>query len=229
MSIGAVTATGATCAQTVDPTRTPVTRADLRAALGRAYERVTGKAASSTLLDNLTAQASLETGGGAHMFNYNFGGIKSESPTGQTANCLTHEVVSGKELTVRQGFRAYGSIDAGAEDYVRVLRKNFGVALGKAELPDVAGFAHALKQAGYYTASESDYANALRSQTGTNSASEHSASRTSMLQNPATGVGGPTDANLDKFFDSASLTRICNALSESALHIASPDHDSSGT
>jgi flagellar protein FlgJ len=214
MSIGAVSATTATSPQSVDPTRTPVTRADLRAALGRAYQSVTGKTASSTLLDNLTAQASLETGGGAQMFNYNFGGIKGESPTGQTAQCMTHEVVGGKELTVRQGFRAYGSIDAGAEDYVHVLRKNFGVALGRAELPDVAGFAHALKQAGYYTANESDYANALRSQTGTTAATQLGAA--------------PAAPTLDTFFSSASLTRICNALSESALRIASPEKDSSG-
>jgi flagellar protein FlgJ len=210
MSIGAVGTTTAVCAGRVDPTRTPVARTDLRAAIDRAYRSVTGKAASSTLLDNLTAQASLETGGGAQMYNYNFGGIKGESPTGQTAQCLTHEVIGGKELTVRQGFRAYGSIDEGAEDYVRVLRKNFGAALGKAEHADVDGFAHALKQAGYFTASESDYANALRGQSG------------------ATSPTTPADPSLDKFFDSASLTRICNALSESALRIASPDHDSSG-
>jgi len=212
MSVGAIGATNAVSSSTVDPTRTPVSRADLRSAIGRAYVRVTGKAASSTLLDNLTAQASLETGGGAQMYNYNFGGIKGSSPTGQTAECLTHEVVGGKEITVRQGFRAYGSIDAGAEDYVHVLRKNFGVALGKAELADAGGFAHALKQAGYYTASESDYANALRSQTGA----------------AAPAPAAQAAPSLDKFFDSASLTRICNALSESALRIASPEHDSSG-
>jgi hypothetical protein len=213
MSIGAVGAATASSAQTVEPTRTPVARTDLRAAIERAYRSVTGKAASTTLLDNLTAQASLETGGGAQMFNYNFGGIKGQSPTGQTARCITHEVVSGKELTVGQGFRAYGSIDAGAEDYVRVLRKNFGAALGQAEHADTDGFAHSLKQAGYYTASETDYANALRSQTGAGAISKTT----------------PTDPSLETFFDSASLTRICNALSESALRIASPDHDSSGT
>jgi flagellar protein FlgJ len=172
-----------------------------------------GKAPSKTLLDNLTAQASLETGRGAQMYNYNFGGIKGSSPTGQTTQCMTHEVVAGKDVTVRQGFRAYGSLDAGAEDYVQVLRKTFGTALGKAELADVGGFAHALKQAGYYTASESDYASALRAQVGTAAASTTS---------PATSV-----PDLDRFFDSASLTRVSNALAESALRIASPDHEPS--
>jgi hypothetical protein len=212
MSVAALGGATAATSQSVDPTRTPVSQSDLRGAIDRAYRRVMGKAPTSTLLDNLTAQASLETGRGGQMYNFNFGGIKGSSPTGQTANCLTHEVIGGKDLTLKQGFRAYGTIDQGAEDYVRVLKNNFGAALGKAELADVGGFAHALKQAGYFTASESDYANALRSQTSA-----------------TTPVAPTADPNLDKFFDSASLTRICNALSESALRIASPDRDSSGT
>jgi hypothetical protein len=214
MSVGSVSAAGAISSQSVDPTRTPVCPEDLRAAIGRAYQRVTGKAASKTLLDNLTAQASLETGRGAQMYNYNFGGIKGSSPTGQTAHCLTHEVVSGKQITLSQGFRAYGSVDAGAEDYVRVLRKNFGAALGQAELADVGGFAHALKQAGYFTANESDYAAALQGQLGANS-----------LAGTTPVAPAPTVPDLDKFFDSARLTRISNALAESALRIASPDVD----
>jgi peptidoglycan hydrolase FlgJ len=213
MSLGAIGALGAASPGTVDPTRTPASQSQLRAAIDRAYKRVTGQAASAPLLDTLTAQASLETGQGAQMYNWNFGGIKGSSPSGQTTQCLTHEVVLGSTQTVKQGFRAYGSIDEGAEDYVRVLRKNFGAALGKAELADIGGFAHALKQAGYYTASESDYANALRGQ------------NTTAAPAPAPSI----DTSLDAFFDSAGLTRITNALSESALRIASPLQDPSGT
>jgi hypothetical protein len=213
MSIGSVSAVGS-AAQSVLPARTPVSVGDLRAAIDRAYQRVTGNAASKTLLDNLTAQASLETGRGAQMYNYNFGGIKGASPTGQTAHCLTHEVEGGKEITIRQGFRAYGSLDAGADDYVRVLRKNFGAALGKAELADVGGFAHALKQAGYYTANESDYARALSAQGGATSSAA------------AAPLPTPAVPDLNSFFDSLKLTRITNALSESALRIASPNTDS---
>jgi hypothetical protein len=71
----------------------------------------------------------------------------------------------------------------------------------------VGGFAHALKQSGYYTANESDYAAALRSQVG----------------GPSSTPAAPSIPDLNKFFDSASLTRISNALAESALRIASPD------
>jgi|HubBroStandDraft_2_1064218.scaffolds.fasta_scaffold474838_1 hypothetical protein len=214
MSVGSVAAV-TVGASNVAPARTPVSQADLRAAIDRAYQRVMGKAASPTLLDNLTAQASLETGRGVQMYNFNFGGIKGASPSGQTAQCLTHEVVGDKDVTVRQGFRAYGSIDEGAEDYVRVLRKNFGSALGKAELADVGGFAHALKQAGYYTARETDYAAALQNQIGAPGATAQAAA-------------APVAASGADFFDSGSLARIQSALSESALRIALPDHERSG-
>jgi hypothetical protein len=165
-----------------------------------------GKIPSATLLDNLTAQASLETGRGAQMYNFNFGGIKGASPSGQTAECLTHEVIGGSQVTVRQGFRAYGTIDEGAEDYVRVLKRNFGAALGQAEHADIGGFAHALKGAGYYTASECDYASALRG------------------QGAATTAARPTpEPSLNSFFNADSLSRVCNAISASALRIVSPD------
>jgi hypothetical protein len=213
MSVAAIGATSGCPQASASATRTPVSQADLRAAIDHAYRRVVGKAPSSALLDNLTAQASVETAHGQQMYNYNFGGIKGSSPAGQSTECMTHEVVGGKELTVKQTFRAYGSIDEGAEDYVRVLKKSFGAALGKAELADVGGFAHALKQAGYFTASESDYANALKSQSGATSASS--------AVHPAT--------TPYPFFDSDALTRVASALSESALRIASTDHDSNGT
>jgi hypothetical protein len=204
----------ARAATNVDPCRTPVSPADLRSAIGRAYQRVTGRAASSSLLDTLTAQASLETGHGAQMYNYNFGGIKGASPEGATANCLTHEVIASRDVTVRQGFRAYGSIDRGAEDYVRVLSKRFGGALAKAQVGDVDGFAHALKQAGYYTASEASYAAALHGQSGTGALAGAGGLRP-VPTSEALGQGAPT---------SVELTRVLDALSTSALRITASDN-----
>ena len=60
--------------------RTPVSQADLRSAIGRAFQTVNGRPASSKVLDMRTAQASLEAGRGAQMYNYNFGGIKGAEP-----------------------------------------------------------------------------------------------------------------------------------------------------
>ncbi len=147
-------------ATVVPPTRTKVSASDLRAAIARACEQVHGSAPKE-LVDTLTAQASLETGSGQHMYNYNFGGIKGVGPTGLTAKCRTNEVLNGKTVSIVDGFRAYGTLDEGALDYVTTLRGRFGRSWDAAVVGDVRGFAHALKQQGYYTANEADYVKAL--------------------------------------------------------------------
>jgi hypothetical protein len=238
MGIGGTAGIGATTGipvRHVEAQRTPVSPADLRAAIGRAYTKVTGKATTPELLDTLTAQASLETGRGGSMYNYNFGGIKGHSSSGETADYMTHEVLGGQDVKIKQGFRAYASLDAGAEDYVKVLQKRFGGALDVAQTGNVDGFAHALKQAGYYTASESSYAAALRGLTGSvNSTtvpggSSHSVD-TGAVTSPdsvnalsaalATGASAslPTATELQHVFD---------ALNVSAMRIAAPDSSDS--
>jgi len=193
----------------VEPLKTAVTQAALRAAIGRAYETVTGKAPTAAVLDTLTAQASLETGRGSQMYNWNFGGIKGVGPSGDTAACMTHEVIDSHDVTVRQGFRAYKSLDEGAVDYVRVLQHRFGGALAQAGSGNLDAFAHALKSAGYYTASEKDYAAAL-----------HAASGTS-----ATATASLAPSKAESFLTSVDFLRIDTALSRSALRIASPDDE----
>lgn len=198
MSVGAIGAgAGRTAAAIeVEPQRTSVARGELRAAIDRAHREVTGRAASAELLDVLSAHASLETGGGDRMYNYNFGGIKGRGPSGETARCRTKEVVGGREIAIRDGFRAYRSLDEGAVDYVRLMRTRFGAAVARAEAGDVDGFAHALKQAQYYTADESKYASALRA------------------------FGGPTTATAPRaqladrapFVDAVALDRVLGAV-----------------
>jgi flagellum-specific peptidoglycan hydrolase FlgJ len=211
-----IAASDARSVRQVAPARTSVSSADLRAAIGRAYRRVTGKEATGTVLDTLTAQASLETAGGAQMYNFNFGGIKGAGTEG-TANYLTHEVTSAGEVTVKQGFRAYGSIDEGAEDYIRVLSHRFGVAFSKAQIGDIDGFAHALKQAGYYTASETDYASALHAFSG-----QPSRVASSALQ-PLPALSNVSQG--DGYSTTDQLSRVIDALSSSALRIAAPARD----
>lgn len=147
----------------VAATRTPVTRTQIRSAIEQALTKVEGHRPSANLVDVLTAQASLETASGDRMYNYNFGGIKGHGPSGATAMLKTHEIVDGKEISIRDGFRAYGSLAEGALDYVRTMKDRFGGAFSPAERGDVAGFAGALKKAGYYTASQADYTRGLRS------------------------------------------------------------------
>jgi flagellum-specific peptidoglycan hydrolase FlgJ len=211
-----ITTSSARASNEVKAQRTPVSPSDLRSAIGSAYKRVTGSVPSSALLDTLTAQASLETAGGSKMYNYNFGGIKGVSPQGDTANYLTHEVIDGHNLTVSQGFRAYGSIDAGAEDYVRLLSHRYGAALSSANVGNVRGFAHALKQAGYYTASEDQYASALQSLTGQQPTTSASLSAVPSIQAAVSGATYP---------GSEDLSRVLDAISNSALRISASDQD----
>ena len=148
-------------AREVEPRKTSVSRADLKSAITNALTKLNGSAPSQNLVDTLTAQASLETASGQSMYNFNFGGIKGASPSGNTALLKTHEVLDGKDVVIKDGFRAYNSLDEGALDYVKTMRDRFGSALAPAAAGDTAGFAHALKKAGYYTASESDYAKGI--------------------------------------------------------------------
>ena len=150
-------------AREVEPRRTQATRGELRAAIARALQRETGTRPSPKLVDTLTAHASLETASGDRMYNWNFAGIKGASPSGTTAVLRTKEVLDGREVSIKDGFRAYATIDEGAQDYVRLMRGRFGGALEPAARGDLDGFAHALKQSGYYTASERDYAKGLAS------------------------------------------------------------------
>jgi len=169
---------------------------------------LTGHAPSGRALDTLAGQVSLETAGGAQMFNFNFGGIKGVSPQGESANYMTREVLGGQSVHLEQGFRAYGSLDAGARDYVAVLKTRFPEAFAKAAAGDVQGFAHALKAGHYYTAPESEYAAGLMAASGRGASAQG-----------AIGVQ-PVPTNLPT---TSELSRVLDALSATAARIADPD------
>ena len=209
----------AVSAKSVEPAQTPVSRADLRNAIATAYKTVTGKAASANVLDTLTAHASLETGSGGSMYNFNFGGIKGTSPTGETAKTRTKEVIDGKEVEIRDGFRAYHSLADGALDYVKLMKGRFGGAVSKAESGDLDGFAHALKQANYYTADETKYASALHSLSGisnegtlTRHGSVGSLSNVNMLASSTDGSGSSGAGG--GFADTVELSRVLDAIAK---------------
>jgi len=205
----------------VAATRTPVSQADLRSAISRAYTQVNGRPASSKTLDVLSAQASLETGRGAQMYNYNFGGIKGASPSGQTAHYMTREVQNGQSRHLMQGFRAYSSLDAGAVDYVKTMQSHFGAAMTSADRGDVNGFASALKSAHYYTAPETEYASALRALTPNlqNTSTQLSASETLPFSMDSLASTGSSNANLPTV---DAVSRVLDAVATSTARIASP-------
>ena len=205
-------------AREVEPKRTQVSQAEIRDAIARAHSEVTGRAASGPTLEVLTAQASLETACGGRMYNYNFGGIKGSGPTGETAKLRTHEVLGGKDVEIRDGFRAYRTLDEGATDYVRLMKDRFPGAMAQAERGDVDGFAKALKQSGYYTAAEKDYASGLRSLMGAASTAGggHAASeRLTVGSLPAlpnmSSISAGTAAG-PGFVDTTQLSRVMDAI-----------------
>lgn len=206
----------------VAPQQTKVTRADLRAAIGRALERTDGQRPPAQLVDVLTAHASLETASGDRMYNFNFGGIKGASPSGCTAACRTREVVNGKEIVIRDGFRAYASLDEGALDYVRTMKTRFGAALAPAARGDVAGFASALKRSHYYTASEADYARGLTSLMGAPIGHASSGAKVSL----ATDLG-LSSSLLSRVSDSLDAERWLGAMPTSFSSSSSRAHDAS--
>src|SRR5689334_2223618 len=105
-------------AREVDPQRTPLSAKEVRSSIASAYRQMRGEAISEPMLDVLSAQACTETAHGASMYNFNFGGIKGASPEGATARLKTREVLDGREVTIKDGFRAYSSPIAGATDYL---------------------------------------------------------------------------------------------------------------
>ena len=66
----------------VPPVRTRLDGTQAADALRSAWTNVTGQAPSEKTVAILTAQWAHETGNGASMYNYNFGGIKGMGPSG---------------------------------------------------------------------------------------------------------------------------------------------------
>lgn len=198
--------------------RTPATRAEIRAAIARAEQRLTGGPARPGVVDLATAQACLETGSGRHMFNFNFGGIKGTGPSGMTASSATHEWEGGERVRTRARFRAYESLDEGAEDFLSLLHRRYAPAVDAAARGDVDGFAHALKAGGYFTGPEGRYANDLRGLLGLPRRPDDAA--------PPDGAA-PTTSPVDAaaFSTTRELALLLDAVSSSAARIAAPEAD----
>lgn len=158
---GSLPRSGSTSVREVEPQRTRASMPEMKGAISRAYQSLYGKPPSKPMLDTLTAQAALETASGEKMYNFNFGGIKGASPTGETARYGTREVINGESVHIKDGFRAYRSLEDGARDFVSLLSRRYAPALEKADRGDVVGYAESLRQHGYYTAPVSEYASGL--------------------------------------------------------------------
>jgi flagellum-specific peptidoglycan hydrolase FlgJ len=143
----------------VPATKTPVSPADVFAALRAQWIALWGDTPSRGSLLVLVAQWALETDRGAKCIAWNLGNVRWT--TGYPSDfCAyeTTEVIKGKTVHVIGRFRAFDTLEAGARDYLATLRTEFTKAWAFVLSGDPAGFAHAAKEAGYYTGSEATYA-----------------------------------------------------------------------
>jgi hypothetical protein len=143
--------------QEVRAARTRLSGQQAATALEQAWVEVTGKPARKETIAVLTAQWAHETGHGASMYNYNFGGIKGRGPSGLTVHLKTREGWGQSERRIVDGFRAYRTASEGAVDYVKLLTTRYKTAVVAAEQGDAAGFVKGLKARGYFTGNESAY------------------------------------------------------------------------
>lgn len=153
-------ATGPTLVQA---TRTRLSGEQAAAALRGAWTAVRGEPPRPETLSILVGQWAHETGRGASMLNYNFGGLKGTGPSGLSAAYGTREGWGEEAVRLVDRFRAYGSAQEGATDYVSLLARRYPEAVAAAERGDAPGFVHALKAGGYFTDNEAAYSKSVQS------------------------------------------------------------------
>jgi hypothetical protein len=145
----------------VETKKVPVTYAEVRDAIIEAYQQLHGEAPTDDLADTLAAQAWFESGQTGGLYNYNFGGVKGKGDSGKTALFATHEVINGETLAVKDFFRAYDTLAAGAADFLKILQGRYQAALNEAAKGHLAAYVKILKSRGYFTGEESAYASIL--------------------------------------------------------------------
>lgn len=121
----------------------------------------------------LYAQNSLETGGTKYMWNWNIGNVKAVDKPGETVEyCVLNnvwEIINGKRIILSPNdpgswFRSFPTLADGVAHHFNFLKNNrYKHAWTAVESGNPAAFAHLLKVAGYYTASEADYIKLMNS------------------------------------------------------------------
>jgi flagellum-specific peptidoglycan hydrolase FlgJ len=110
----------------------------------------------------LAACSALETGRWQRFNNHNVGGIKATADwRGDVAAYGTREVLGGVSQRLRQPFRAYASLTEGFADWCRLLANRYAPALARADAYDPRGTVREMKRLRYFTADESEYADAV--------------------------------------------------------------------
>lgn len=121
----------------------------------------------------IIAQWQLETGSGKHCYNYNIGNVKAvDKPNEIVEYCVLNnvwEIINGKRIILSPNdpgswFRSFPTLADGVAHHFNFLKNNrYKHAWTAVESGNPAAFAHLLKIAGYYTASEADYIKLMNS------------------------------------------------------------------
>ena len=143
--------------------RTQTTPATFCDALRAAWSLRFGELPSDRATALLWAQHALETGRGSSCYCWNVGNRKARYGE-PYCELYTWEIIGGKRVDLVDKFAAFDSLQAGVADWLELFsRQHYSGALEAVRCGDAASYANALRLAGYYTASETDYARGLAS------------------------------------------------------------------
>ncbi len=181
---GWTVAEGGVKAVYVAPFKTPLTFAEAAKAMRQGILVATGEHPSNAALALALAKTALETGRWQSMWNNNWGNVKAGAEYYGMYTCITlNEVLNGRtvwfapegELVRKDGplkyaplavppghvqtrMRAYANAYDGAQQYVDfVANRRNRAAWQRLLAGDPAGYVHALKVKGYFTADEATY------------------------------------------------------------------------
>ena len=146
--------------QQVPRVQTAIAPAELYTTMFGAWTGLIGSAPQRCSLLVLLAHWSHETSGGHACWNWTLGNAKHVQGDGRdffVLHCNEFRP-DGTEYFVDAQFRAFHGLAEGVNDYLVLMRGRFGYAWPFVEAGEVEDFCHALKQRGYYTAPEQEYA-----------------------------------------------------------------------
>jgi len=147
------------------PKRTPLSGEAAAHYLSEAWSALHHSAIGRETLAVLWAHWALETGRGERMTGYNFAGIKGRTPSGGSHRLWTWEKNDSSSEWVQRTFRAYDNPEAGARDYLRLLRGKYPRAIRAARRGSPIDFVSALNEGGYFTEEPEAYLRAISSLT----------------------------------------------------------------
>lgn len=148
----------------VDRTATPLTEEQVATVLRDAYALVFGHAIDAPTLACAWAQVCLEHARGKAIFCHNIGNVTTKGVDVDYYELTTDEQIR-PGIWKRMGlkYRAHDDAIDGACAYWTLLHEHYSTALSRFRLGEPEVAAHALKDAGYFTADVAPYAASMRS------------------------------------------------------------------